>query len=140
MFSLFNDKKYFPTEIGPKPIEEGVIRTKNKTNKRVECGKSWVRKSKKRVKVITQSLKTNTDQDKKMPNTKNRFSILEYFSEEGIEKLINGETFEDKPKRKNAHSVASKQIVMNININAMHLVQFASIVVNLTIYPNPRYV
>ena len=97
-FSEFNNKKYFNTEIDPMPIEEDVVRTKNKTSKRIEYGKSWIRKNKKRVKVITQSLKT--DQDKKMLNTKNLFSILEYFSEEHIEQLLNSEILEDKPKKK----------------------------------------
>ena len=44
MFSLFNNKKYFPTEIDPLPFEEDAIRAKNKTKKRMEHAKSWVRK------------------------------------------------------------------------------------------------
>ena len=47
-FSQFNNKEYFKTEIDPMPIEEGVIRTKNKTWKRIKYGKAWVRKSKKK--------------------------------------------------------------------------------------------
>ena len=50
--------------------------------------------------MITHSLKTNTGQEKNMPKTTNRFSILEYFSEEVIEKLLTGEHLEDKPKKK----------------------------------------
>ena len=70
-FSDFNNKKYFNTEID-QTDKEDVIRTKNETNKKMEYAKALAKKSKKRTRVINQSLKTVKNQEKKM---------LKYFSE-----------------------------------------------------------
>ena len=64
-FSDFNNEKYFNTEID-QTVKEDVIRTKNKTNKKMEYAKSFSKKSEKRIRVIYQSLKAVKNQEKKM--------------------------------------------------------------------------